>query len=267
MGIRLRKGRLLGPDDTADRPWAAVVNESFAKRRIPGLDPIGQRLHIGPNSGPWFTIVGVVADVKQTSLALNRSDAVYVTAAQWTLFADDARWLVIRSNKDVAALTPLVRRAIWSIDKDQPIVRIATMEDRLNASAAEQLFAFRLFETFGVVALVLAAIGTYGLLSGSVTERKREIGVRSALGATRRSILGLVLRQGMALTAIGIVLGLAGALIASYALVTLLFGVSRLDLVSYLGVLLLLAVVSAIACAIPAWRAARISPSVALRSE
>jgi ABC-type antimicrobial peptide transport system permease subunit len=134
---------------------------------------------------------------------------------------------------------------------------ISRLQDDLTRSVKPVLF----------VALALAAIGTYSLLSGSVAERTREIGVRSALGASRRSVLALVLRQGMMLAGIGIVTGMAGAMITSRALVTLLFGVSRLDLTTYLGVLLLLAGVSAIACGIPAWRAARISPSVALRSE
>ena len=131
---------------------------------FPASNPIGQRLHVGPNSGPWFTVVGVVGDVKQTSLAVRPADAVYMTAAQWR-FADNARWLVVRAQRDAAALTPAIRRAIWSVDKDQPILRVATMDDRLRASAADRRFALLLFEAFGVVALVLAAIGTYSLLS------------------------------------------------------------------------------------------------------
>jgi putative ABC transport system permease protein len=267
MGITLRAGRFLGPQDTASAPLAAVINESFAKSRLPGLDPIGQRLRIGPNTGPPFVVVGVVADVKQASLALSRSNAVYIPAAQWTLFSDLTRWLVVRTPDDPAALTPAIRRAILSVDRSQPIVRVATMADRLETSLAVQSFAFRLFETFGIVALVLAAIGTYSVIAGSVTERTREIGVRAALGASKSGILALVLRQGMILAGLGIVIGMVGAMIASKALVTLLFGVSRLDVTTYLVVLVLLTAVSAIASGIPAWRASRISPSVALRSE
>jgi ABC-type antimicrobial peptide transport system permease subunit len=153
------------------------------------------------------------------------------------------------------------------VDPNQPIVRIATMADRLETSAAERSFALRLFEAFGIVALALAAIGTYSVIAGGVTERTREIGVRAVLGASESGILALVLRQGMMLAGIGIVIGMIGATIASQGLVALLFGVSRLDVMTYLGVLVLLTGVSAIACGIPAWRAARISPSVALRSE
>ena len=266
MGIPLRGGRTLNANDMAGAPLAAVINESFARRRLPGVNPIGQRLHVGPNSGPWFTVVGVVGDVTQASLAVRPADAVYMTPEQWR-FADSARWLVVRAHGDAAALTPAISRVIRAIDKDQPILRVATMDDRLKVSAADRRFALLLFGAFGVVALVLAAIGTYSLLSGNVTERTRELGVRSALGASRRSILGLVLRQGMTLTGLGIVVGMAGAMIASQALVTLLFGISRLDSTTYLGVIGLLVVVSAIACGMPAWRAARIPPSLALRSE
>src|SRR5262249_35105182 len=185
----------------------------------------------------------------------------------WTRFADTTRWLVVRTPDDPAALTTAIRRAIWSVDRNQPIVRIATMADRLETSVAERSFALRLFEAFGIVALALAGIGTYSLISGGVTERTREIGVRAVLGASESGILALVLRQGMMLSGLGIVIGMIGAMISSQALVTLLFGVSQLDVATYLGVLVLLAGVSAIACGVPAWRASRISPSVALRSE
>jgi putative ABC transport system permease protein len=266
MGIPLRDGRVLNEHDIAGAPLAAVINESFARRRLPGVNPIGQRLHVGPNSGPWFTVVGVVGDVTQTSLAVRPADAVYMTAVQWH-FADNARWLVVRAQRDAAALAPAIRQAIWAIDKDQPISRVATMDDRVRVSAADRRFALLLFGAFGVVALVLAAIGTYSLLSGSVTERTRELGVRAALGASRRSILELVLRQGMTLTGLGIVIGMAAAMVASQSLVTLLFGISRLDTTTYIGVVALLTGVSAVACLLPAWRAARVPPSVALRSE
>jgi putative ABC transport system permease protein len=267
MGIPLRKGRVLTASDDERAPGAAVINESFARRRLPGLDPIGQRVRVGPNSGPWLTVVGVVADVKQTALSVTRSDAIYMTAAQWTRFADQARWIVVRTQGDAAALTPAIRRAIRSVDKNQPVVNVATMDERVRASASARRFALFLFESFGIVALVLAAIGTYGLLSGSVTERTREIGVRAALGASRQSVVALVLRQGMTLTGLGIVIGVVAGGIASGALVTLLFGVSRLDSTTYLGVIALLAGVSAVACSLPAWRATRIAPSIALTSE
>jgi putative ABC transport system permease protein len=267
MGIPLLRGRLLNEQDAADAPPAVLISESLAKSNFPDQDPIGQRLRVGSNDGPWLTVVGVVGGVKQTSLAVSQTDAVYITTQQWSVFADRALWLVARARVDAASLAPAVRQAIWSVDKDQPVVRVATMEQLLAASTAERRFALILFETFGVVALLLAATGIYGVLSGSVAERTREIGVRLALGAQRRDILALIIRQGMMLTGLGIALGLIGAAAASQTIVTLLYGVSRLDPIAYLGVIALLAGVSAIACWVPAWRAARVDPSITLRAE
>ena len=267
MGIPLRAGRVLDSHDDAAAPLAVVINESLARRRLPGLDPVGQRIQIGgPDSAPRFTVVGVVGDVTQTSLAVTPPDAVYMTAPQWR-FSDSARWLIVRTRVDAAALTPAIRQAIAAIDPNQPVTRVATMDERVRASVANRRFALLLFEAFGITALILAAIGTYSVLSGSVTERTRELGVRSALGASRLNILALVLRQGLTLTGLGIAIGLAGAAIASRALVTLLFGVTPLDSVTYAGVATLLVIVSMLACAMPAWRAARVRPSVALRFE
>jgi putative ABC transport system permease protein len=264
MRIPLRRGRLLDERDDARAPRVALISESMAKRRLPGRDPIGQRLRIG--TGPLYTVVGVLGDVKQMSLALNESDAVYVTATQWR-FADNAMSLVVRARDDAAVIAPAIRQAVWSVDKDQPIVRVATMDDLLAASAAERRFALIVFEAFALAALVLAAAGIYGVLSGSVAERMREIGVRSALGASRGNILGLVARQGMTLTGIGIAIGLAGAGAASQVIVAMLFGVSPMDLVTYLGVTALMGAVAAIACVVPAWRATRIDPVRTLQAE
>ncbi len=155
-----------------------------------------------------------MGNVKQTSLSVSESDAFYVPMTQWA-WVDDTQSLVVRTHGDPAALAPAVKNAIWSVDKDQPIVRVASMDSLLTSSEADRRFALTLFETFGVVALVLAAIGIYGVLSGGVNERIREIGVRAALGASRRDILFLVIRQGLTLTGIGIVIGLFGAVVAS----------------------------------------------------
>jgi putative ABC transport system permease protein len=263
MGIPLRRGRSLDERDRAGAPRVALISESMAKRRLPGLDPIGRRLRIG--DGPSYAIVGVVGDVRQLSLALTESDAVYVTASQWR-FADDAMSLVVRPRGG-GSVAPGVRRAIWSVDKDRPIVRVATMGDLVAASGAARRFTLILFEAFALTALALAAAGIYGVLAGSVVERTREIGVRSALGASRRDILALVIRQGMALTGLGVAIGVAGAALATQAIVAMLFGVSRLDPATYLGVIGLLAGVAMTACAVPAWRAARVDPAGTLRSE
>jgi predicted permease len=266
LRIPLRRGRFLNDRDTTNTPLAILISESLAKRRFPNQDPIGKRVHVGERTGPPYTVVGVVGDVKQMSLGLNDSDAVYTTTTQWH-WADGTLSLVVRAHGEPTSLVPAIKNAIWSVDKDQPVVRVASMSDLLAASAAERRFVLILFEAFGLVALALTGIGIYGVLSGSVGERTREIGVRAALGADRAQIVAMVLRQGMNLTGIGVVIGFIGAVAASQSLGAMLFGVSRLDPLTYLGVVLLLAAVSAIACCVPAWRAARVDPMMALRYE
>jgi len=266
MGIPLRRGRFLDEHDTARAPQAALLSEALAKRQFPGQDVIGKRLHVGPADRPWYTVVGVVGDVKQTSLAVDQPDAVYLSLEQ-TWFADDTLSLVVRTRGDPLSLASPARNAVWSVDKNQPVVRVATMDQLLAVSEAERHFVLILFEAFGIVALALAAVGIYGVLSGGVTERTGEIGVRAALGASHGDILALVLREGMQLVGLGVLIGLCGAMVASQALTTLLFGVSQLDPMTYLGVLVLLGIVSGAACGIPAWRAAQVDPSVALRAE
>ena len=270
MRIPLRHGRLLDERDIAGGPGVVLISESLAKRKFPGQDPIGQRVRVGPDIGrsdrPWSTIVGVVGNIKQTSLALTESDAFYTTSTQWS-WVDRAQSLVVRTHGNAAALASTIEKAIWSVDKDQPIVRVATMDSLLATSEAERRFVLVLFEVFGIVALALAGTGIFGVLSGSVTERTREIGLRAALGATRGDILALVMRQGMTLTALGIAIGFGGAVIASNALVTLLFGVSRLDPVTYFGVIALLGGIAMLACVLPAWRAAHVDPAITLRAE
>jgi len=270
MRIPLRRGRLLNEHDDNGMPVPVLISESFAKRKFSGEDPIGGRIRIGPDVGhedrPWATIVGVVGDVKQESLAVSEPDAFYLPASRWP-WADNVMSLVVRTEGDAAQLAPAVRNAIWSIDKDQPIVRVASMDSLLATSEAQRRFVLTLFEIFGIIALVLAAVGIYGVVSGGVTERIREIGVRAALGASPRDIVGFVVRQGMTVTGLGIALGLIGAIIASDALITLLFGIARLDVPTYAGVIVLLFGVAGISCWIPAQRAARVDPAITLRAE
>ena len=267
MGIPLRRGRLLNAHDTADTPPVVVISESLARSKFQDQDPMGQRLRLGANDGPWSTIVGVVGDVKQTSLTVSQTNAVYMTTAQWRLFADRALWLVVRARGDSTELAPAIRQAIWSVDKDQPIVRVATMDQLLASSAAERRFALILFEAFGFVALVLVAIGLYGVLSASVTERTREIGVRLALGAQKRDVLQLILRQGLALTLVGVSLGLLASWAVTRLLTNLLYGVSATDPLVFGGVAFLLILVALLACYVPARRAMKVDPLVILRYE
>ncbi|HEY9226825.1 MAG TPA: ABC transporter permease [Gemmatimonadaceae bacterium] len=266
MGISLLRGRWLDERDVAGAGPSVLLSESLARAKFPGQNPLGQRLRIGGDT-EWSTIVGVVGDVKQTSLALSRPDAVYIIDKQQTSFADRSRWIVVRTNGDAASLSAPLATAVWSVDKNQPIVRVATMESLVTASVADRRFALIVFEAFAIAALVLAAAGIYGVLSGSVTERTREIGVRAALGATPSRIVGLVLRNGLGLTMLGVAIGLAIAAVATRALTTMLFGITRFDALTYVEVVALLCGVSVIACAIPAWRATRIDPAGSLRSQ
>ena len=265
LRIPLRHGRILDRRDVAGASRAVVISESYARRAFGGADPLGRRLHFGPDTS-WLTIVGVVGDVKQSSLSAGTEDALYIAAPQW-VWADHARWLVVRGQGAVAALVPALKRAIWSIDKDQPIVRVAPMHAWVAESTAVRRFTMIVFEAFALVALVLAATGIYGILAGGVTERRREIGVRAALGASRTEILSLVVRQGMGLTGFGMLIGLVAAGLASRALVSLLFGVSSLDPLTYMGMTALLGGVALVACGVPAWRAAQIDPAQTLRTE
>src|SRR6266540_2224797 len=265
MGIPLRSGRLLDARDGSGVPPAAVISESLAKRKFQGQDPLGRRLRVGADNS-WRVIVGVVGDVKQMSLASLQSDAVYTTAERYSQI-DNVRSLVIRARGDAAALAPAIRKAIWSVDKDQPIARVATMDSLLAATAAERRFALILFEAFGLVALALACAGIYGALSGSVNERTREIGVRMALGAERRDVLAMILRQGLKLTLSGVGIGLLVSWAATRMLTKLLYGVSATDPLTFGVVASLLTAVALVACYLPARRATKVDPLVALRHD
>ncbi|MEO8031617.1 MAG: ADOP family duplicated permease [Gemmatimonadota bacterium] len=267
MKIPLLAGRDIDEHDGAAAPAVVLVNQSFAKRVWPTESPLGQRVRTGSaTEGPWRTVVGVVGDVHQVNLSEAQPDALYLPEVQWD-GADGALTLVVRSRSDPTLLASALRQAVWSVDKDQPIVRVATMAQLVESSAAERRFALVLFEAFGVVALVLAAAGVYGVLAGVVTERFREIGVRSALGATRANIIGMVMSQGLGLTAIGAVAGVVLALAGTRLIEGLLFGIGGSDAMTYVVVTFVLAAVAMLACLVPAWRAAGIDPAQTLRSE
>jgi putative ABC transport system permease protein len=264
MGIPLRGGRSLTEEDRAEAPLVALISESLARRRFPAQEPIGQTLSIGPIEG--YTIVGVVGDVRHASLALDPADAVYITAAQWP-FRDGSMSLITRAVGEPLSLASPVRDAVWSIDKDQPVARVAPMDALLAASASERRFALMVFEAFGLTSLILAVAGIFSVVSGSVTERTREIGLRAALGASRGDILAMVVRQGLLLTYVGITLGLIASLLTSEAIAAMLFGVTRLDVMTYVVVIAGLVTASVLACLAPARRAARLDPAQTLRTD
>lgn len=267
MGIPLSGGRLLSDRDREGAPRVAVVSESFVARRLPGVDPLGYRVRIG-GSGPLYSIVGVVGDVRQLSLALAGADAVYTADAQWR-FADSAMSLVVRSEVEgrspeddaVTALTASIRRAVWSVDPRQPIVGVATMEQLVKTSAAERNFVLVIFEAFALVALLLAALGVYGVLSARVAERRPEISIRLVLGATPSGIVALVVRYGLGLAGTGAVLGWLCALASTRALSSMLYEISASDPLTHLSMVSLLLGVALLASCIPAWRAACVDPA------
>lgn len=270
MRIPLLSGRSLDARDRPDAPLAVLLSESFARSRFPGQSPIGERVRLGPDVGredrPWGTVVGVVGDVKQSSLALAAPNAFYVATGQWN-WVDIAQTLVVRTEGNPVALTPAIRRAISSVDPDAAVARITSMENLLAASEAERRFALTVFSLFAIAALLLAVLGLYGVIAGNVAERTREMGLRSALGATPGRIVSLITGQGMTLASLGIAFGLAVALTVTRGLETLLYGVTPLDPLTYAAVSLLLMAVCAGACWLPAARAARLDPTQALRSE
>lgn len=267
MRIPLSRGRTFTARDIAGQPAVAIINASFARKHFEGVNPIGERVRVGAHdTGPWREIVGVVGDVKQVSLEATESDAIYVPEAQWDS-PDYAMTVVVRAQGSAIAMAPAVRAAIWTFDKNQPISRVATAAHLIAGTAAERRFVLVLFEAFAAVALVLAAAGIYGVLLGSVTERTREFGIRAAFGATRGSLVRMVLRQGMAMTMVGLAVGAALAVFASRTITGMLYGVSGVDPATYLSVMAALLFVALIACLVPATRAARVDPAIALRHD
>jgi putative ABC transport system permease protein len=269
MGIPLLRGRLLDATDRADAPPSFVISESLARQIFGNADALGQQVRFGPDtdgSRPWGTVVGVVGDVKQQSLASPATAAFYVLMAQWR-WIDPVNSLVVRTSGDPTALTNSIKRAVWSVDRNQPITRVATMEQLILRTGSDRRFASVIYGTFAIAALLLAAVGLYGVVSGLVSERTREFGIRSALGASHGEIVRSVVKNGLLFTAIGVVLGVAGASATSRLLETLLYGISRADPATYVGVIALLGGVAGLACWAPARRAATVDPAITLRAE
>lgn len=259
LGIPLLRGRTLLPSDGAGSPKVAVLSETLANQLFPGEDPLGRRVRLGDPTLDPFTIVGVVGDVKQESLELDAANAVYMPAQQWH-WADRVRWIVVKAAADPLAVVPAVRQAVWSIDRNQPILRAQTMESIVAHSEAQRRFVMMVLIAFALLALVLAGVGLYGVMAGTVSDRMPEIGIRAAVGASQESLLRMILWQGMTWVGVGMALGLLVAAAASELLVTLLFGVSRLDPMTYLVVVGVLILVATVACWIPGLRAARVDP-------
>jgi predicted permease len=270
MGIPVVSGRAFEERDTSGPP-VVLVNETLVKRFFPNRDPIGMRVKPGFSAQlPWFTIVGVLKDVKQGGISAETGTELYMLTDQAprTLnFAPAGMNFVVRSDRSLSALAPELRRAVAEIDPALPLIRMRTMEDVVGDSIARPRFLTTLLGIFAAVALALAAVGTYGILAYLVTERRQEIGIRMALGADRGMILRLVLLRGLLLSGLGLAIGLAASLGLSRVLGTLLFNVPPNDPATLALVAGVIAVVGAAACLVPAWRATRTDPLIALRAE
>lgn len=266
-GIPLRQGRLFAWSDKVGSPRVVIINEALARLHFPNQDPMGQRIHLDVASGKLdegWEIVGVVGDVRQHGLAEEARPCVYRPQAYSFMESGN---LLVRTADAPMALTEAVRKAVLEIDPNQPVANVRTLENAIAGSLSQRRFVLVLLAGFAGVALLLAAIGLYGVIAYAVTQRTREIGIRMALGATRRDVQSLVVGHGMKLAVIGLVLGLAGAMGLTRVLGRMLYEVKPTDPATFAGVTLVLLGVALFSCWLPARRAARVDPMVALRSE
>ncbi len=262
MGMTLR-GRDFRPNENKKDTRIAIVNETFAKRFLPGQDPIGKRYnHTGPND-PFWEIIGVVPDGKYNTLGEEPKAVVYRPLR----YFDSSMTLVARTEGDPQTVLAALRRVVQEVDSTLPIYDAKTLTEHMNIPLFPAKMAAGILTSFGVLALLLAAVGIYGVMSYVVAGRTREIGLRMALGAQSADVLRLILRQGMLLAAIGAILGLAIGLGSTQLLKSLLYGVSAVDPMTFAAVTLLLGLVTLLACWLPAHRAARVDPMIALRAE
>jgi putative ABC transport system permease protein len=262
MGIRIVEGRDLADSDTAAAPLVVAVNETFARQHWPGERALGRRLRLGSGAGDWLTVIGVVSDIRHLGPAAPPRAEFYqpYTQRSFSFMA-----FIVRTKGTPAALVPSIRAAVAHLDRTQPISGVNTMEQHIATALSRPRFMSTLVTCFGLLALVLSTVGVYGVMAFSVTQRTREIAIRSALGATRGDVLSLVLSKALTLAAAGCSAGLAASAALSGALRGLLYGVTAADAATYGAVVVLLTAVALLAAALPAWRAMRIPGAAALR--
>jgi predicted permease len=269
MGIRLVKGRDFNAHDDHDAPPVIIVNEAYAERFFPGEDPVGKRVRPGISvetgrSPTWREIVGVVSNVRHRSLNSDFTPEYYIPESQIPL---DTMVLVVKTASDPHGIINAVREEVRDMDKDLPLYNVRTMDEYISASVAQPRLITLLLVIFAGLALLLTAIGLYGVMSYSVAQRTHEIGIRMALGARPADVLRLVVRQGMALAGVGVTIGLAIAYFATQVMTSLLFGIGAKDPLTFAAIALIIIGVALVACFVPARRATRVDPMVALRYE
>ena len=263
VGTPIHQGRAFTEQDKADTPKVVIINEQLARRYFPAGDALGKRLIISDEDGP-LEIVGIAADIKNDDL----DEEADMTA--YRPFLQDPWWsmaLLVRTNSEPTQLSAAIRNEVRAIDQEQPVYNIKTMEQIVDESISPKRLTMLMLAFFACGALILAAIGIYAVMSYSVTSRSHEIGIRMALGAQPRDILTMIIKQGLVLTLIGVGLGLIGALALTRAMTEMLYGVKATDPLTFGGIALLLSIVAFIACYVPARRATRVDPMVALRYE
>jgi putative ABC transport system permease protein len=267
MEIPLLSGRLITDQDTKDSPNVALINKTMAAQLWPNEDPLGKRIKFpgsDKNPQPWRTIVGTVSDVSQYALDKTPPMQIYLPHTQ---FPTSFNSIVVRTQNEPTALIGAIRREIQAVDKDQAVFNVTTLEELIGDSILIRKFFMLLLLAFAALALTLAAVGIYGVMSYVASQRTHEIGIRMALGAQTRDVLKLIIGNGMALTFIGVAAGLAGAFALTRLMAGLLFGVSATDTITFLIVSVGLTLVALLACYIPARRATKVDPLVALRYE
>jgi predicted permease len=265
MGISLLRGRGFTEQDRPDKPFVAVISDSMAGKFWPGQDAIGKRFEWG---GRWgFTVVGVVADARLSALDAAPAPTVYMSMLQTEGGQSNSVAFAIRAVSNPAGLMEQARRAVWSVDPNLPVYDVMTMNAVISESLARRRFTTVVLGIFAGISLLLAAVGLYGVLSYSVAQRTREMGLRMALGASPGAVRALVLRAGLALVAIGVALGVIGAAAATHVMSNMLFGIPLIDPTTYVGVAALFLLIAMLACYAPARRATKVDPMVALREE
>ncbi len=266
LGVPLVSGRFLDERDALAADRTVVINETLARRVWPDEDPLGRRFGIAGPGGP-MTVVGVVGDVQEIGLDVAAESALYMSLDQATIPFMWPRQLIVRADGDPLALAPAVRRAIWDVDPEQPVSILRAMSEVLDSELNNRNTQLALIGAFALTALVLAAVGLYGTLSYTVSQSTSEIGLRMALGAERRTVIGSVVRTALGTAAAGIVVGLIAALLLTETVASLLYGVNPTDPVTVVGVACVLLVVTVVAAFVPALRAASVNPMTALRAD